>query len=575
MDDTKKEMGEFARIEDRMHNMVRSLFERTEPCFDDNGNVIDERPLSPIIDRDKFGILITFGRRLSGRDNAAVNTTPPGLGSILDSLDEFVRDNAEQKSAMTAVGEVGNRLTGEFSSRRLVHNNTEAFGERYHRFPYWKNIEKSVVLNLLQRIGSVYPAGSEAARKRASLATEISQKSDRWDIVFANPETHEAVDGVLDGSLHGHQEKPTEGAYGREIAFKRKHTTATGFLAAVDLRDVNLAECSLVEALKSRMDFSELERVLNLSIDAELRRVRENPRQKLNALLRNNRYFNFSKNSHLSQDYLDKVFELHQKRTGIPANPILLIDFVQPAGEGFVGFGYYPVLSYYWHGHEAQNYWLVTAGITPSSIRLRGDANPEETKGGATEGSNPVSANEQPSSMADPEAAINAMKERIRKAILFKPIAEQRLKEAILSESPDREADYKQAIRSFTPINKGIEYLHTPLKDSPKVFANSLQLEQILRLRDVNRDEYLRQLNDWLTRRVDEEVKEHHKEGLNKHDFIQFVKETFPEVFSGDGIDKYLWDHYESYFGKPAATSRYGDLMMQSNSDRMRHDPQA
>lgn len=578
--DAKREMGDFARVEVRMHAMLRSLFQETVPCFDDKGNEVGRRPLSPFIDNDKFGILITFGRRLSGRDNAAVLTPPPGLGSILDTLDEFVRDNTQQEAAMTAVIEVGNRLMGEFPEHRLVHDNEGVFTERYHSFPYWKNIEKGVVLGLLQRIGSVYPEGSDAARKRSSLVDAIRQSSNHcWDIVFADPRTQETVEGVLDGTLHGHREMPTEGAPGRGISFTRGHMTATGFFTAVDLRDVNLAECSLVEDLESRMAFSELD---GIPIDDELRRVRENPVLGLDSRLRNNRYFGFSKNSQIGQDYLDKAFDFHQKRLGVPANPILLIDFVRPTGEGFEGFGYYPIFSYYWHGHDAQNYWLVTAGLaglTTPSIRMCSGGNPSERTNGSDEGNDSnIGENVAVSSVPDSEAAVNEMRKRIQREIKENVIiAEPRLKEAILLKSVDRESDaanYRQAISSFRAINSGVECDHTPLSRQYNVFASLESLDQIVRLKNIDAARYLERLKSWLVQRIDEEVKAHHQEWKNQGDLLRFVKDSFPDVFSGDGIIKHYWEHYTKHFGESGTTSRYGKMMMQEDPRRLEYDPE-
>lgn len=519
--DAQCEMKNICEIENLMHSQLHKLFDATYVEYDEDGNLICERPLSPVLDKGRYGLIAYFGRRLSGRDSAMQLEPPPGLGSIRGTLDEFSAEPQLQQNAIASIRSLTTALTTTYANRQTSHMNDPDYDKTFHRFAHWSGINGEEITRLIESIQNLYPAQSDSHRRAVALKGEIENSNCVWDIVFGKPATNVPVTDIgLDYVVNAHNDRPEVRADG-SLAFRRRHTTATGFFTGIKTPIINLAECDIVERHYGHGWIPEVVNDLadqGVNIKEELTAVRADPwRRNLNPIIRN--HFNFAaRYQYVSDEYLHAVFTVYQSKILRSANPILLIDFVKPTGEEYNNLGFLPVLSYYWPGRKSIDYQIAVAGGSTTSVGER-----------AILGGN-----------------VSRIVEIIRKCIDDRHlITEAALRLQVIQqyrESDINENDYQMALSRFTALNSGTARERTVLSHDELIYAPEEVFSCELDLkRNAELGCYVDKVNAKL---IDIAVRWPPESGMTQIDYIRFIKQEFPGVFFGDALRNRLWPEY-------------------------------
>jgi len=523
-DDSLREMSSIGVIEKIMHEKLSALYDQYVPTYDSAGNEADERPLSPIFDKNRYSCIAFFGRQLSGRAKAMQPAALPGLSSIRDSLKDFKPEPEVQVEAFHIASDFIHRLNTDFAALRVDRAGDASFAEAFHAFPYWEGLSKNVVLGMLKAISPAYPETSPSSRNLGGLIHEIESSHANWDVVLGNANTEHVVNGLSDVfGIHGYMERPSQPDFGRMLSFNRNHTSATGYFANVRVEDINLGECDLVESCRDRGLIDDLVAVVTKdALDADLARVKGNPKLKLDAKIRNHPLFHFGKNRHVSDDYLESVFSRHLRHLGRNANPILLIDFIKPSGSDYANRGFYPVISYYWPGHPSTNYIFVTTSgesATPGALLT-----------------------------ANAQVMVGLIRDLIESQMI---ISSYQLEEE-LRKHPNvfSEDDFRTALTRFYPINGGaLDDLHI-LSREWDVYCGGATFDQLLDRRlALEPGDFVEELNELVIKFVVDQNALKDIRQATWIDFKRYIVTNFRKVFPDGVITNFLWPRFQELGG--------------------------
>lgn len=445
-----------------------------------------------------------IGRDMSGR--SAAQMRDGGENPLI--VNEYRVGEDTLKEAMAGLNDFLQNLGKE------MDRPSAEYGEWYDKWHCWRGVLDATVRDYIKNAQE--RLSPRLAKRVAHFMDEDLSAEKVFDVVLENPDSKGRTISSAQGLERGYE------------------------IHVMGASDIHFIGQDLVAAEKFHGQYDALKAVVPKAV---LDVIKErHPGSKLN-----------------DSEAFKEIFEAVERRR-LPVNPILRVGFIN--GPGALADGQPIVtLSIYWPLHDRRPYIEPSTIQTLQRVPVLVERTPADERRMTAVGMPPtvLQTDVQSSSRApllDSREGGDSVETRICELINKKGIiAEPELKKNVIGIGVSV-SDYERAIRSFKDkaINNGIKPGDTPLSNH-EVFVSLEELKSlvpIVRLQGVNRAEYLRLLNAWLVDRVNEAVKDCLSKGgreMNLDEFIRFLQDEFPHVFSSRGIEEFFWDRYVERMG--------------------------